>query len=133
MGLMQRLVDRAYAKLSGFPQEWMNPNCLAAWEADHADPYGSTWCVMPPEGEGWSMYGPGSRIPNHPWPYHGVAPAATSDRDDDREVWLRDVEPWMRPWIEQISGGRVVDIVEGLTFFGPNAQVISYAIYARVV
>jgi hypothetical protein len=128
MSIVRRLTDGLYASLSGFPREWVDPARLADWQVSHADPAGDVWCVTPPYGRWWHLYPPG-----------GAVAAAVSDIDADAEVWLADVEPWMRPWIERVAGGRVVEMVEGLVvaaghaWFGPDATYREYVIYARVV
>lgn len=112
-------------------------NDLFAWHPEHHHPAGSVWAITPPCGSGrWSLYAPGAPT-DGPWPYLGVAPAATHPTagfggDSDRTE-LADVEAWMRPWVERVSGGRVAAMTEGLGEpYGPAGTYYEYVIYARV-
>jgi hypothetical protein len=114
-------------------------NDLTVWHPAHHDPGGDVWAVTPPCGYGtWTLYAPGS--PNGgPWPYVDVTPAAEHPtlHDDEAEgadrLVLADDEHWMRPWIEQVSGGRVTEMTEGWGEpYGPDRDLLEYVIYARV-
>jgi hypothetical protein len=129
MGIVQRLAGSLITRLllSGFPREWADPARLADWEAGHGDPNGDVWCVSPAYGHAWRLWPPGTQRDENgrinddaaaEWPVDPV--------EDSEPTWLADVESWMRSWIEDVSGGRVVEMVEGLTWS-------EYVIYARVV
>jgi len=84
----------------------------------------------------WKLYAPGSPVPG-PFHYEGVKPAGREPADDyddyrDGET-LADAEYWLWPWVEQVSGGQVVDMVEGWGEpYGPDGDLLEYVIYARV-
>ncbi len=108
---------------------------LTGWHPAHRDPAGDVWAVTPPCGSGmWTLFAPGSPV-DGPYPYDRVTPAgfhATDGPDDDR-LSLADVEAWMRPWIEQVTGARVVQMAEGWsTPYGSDGDHQEYVIYARV-
>jgi hypothetical protein len=127
-----RVGEWLYAKLSGFPREWTDPGRLAGWQAGHADPTGDVWCVTPPCPE-WELYAPGAFRFGDAEPFQGVEPVASSSTDaGDVRVWLVDLEPWMRPWIEQETGGVVVEMVEGVLRVGPDGLMSDYVIFAQV-
>ncbi|ORT46985.1 hypothetical protein [Frankia sp. KB5] len=111
---------------------------LTGWHPAHRDPSGDVWAITPPCGYGmWTLYAPGAPTPG-PFPYAGVTPAAIHPTlgfggDHDR-LRLADVETWMRPWVERVSAGRVVDMAEGWSApYGPGGIQQEYVIYARVV
>jgi hypothetical protein len=35
-------------------------------------------------------------------------------------------------WVEQVSGGRVVEMLEGWIAYGPDGRLRQYAVFARV-
>ncbi|KDA44970.1 hypothetical protein [Frankia sp. BMG5.23] len=112
---------------------------LTGWHPAHRDPSGDVWAVTPPCGDGlWTLYAPGAPT-GGPYPYQGATWASTHVADDrfggdhDR-LRLADVEGWMRPWVERVSAGRVVDMAEGWSApYGPGGTQQEYVIYARVV
>lgn len=112
-------------------------NDLSAWHSEHRDPAGSVWAVTPPCGSGvWSLFVPGAPT-GGAWPYLDVAPVATHPTagyggDSDR-LSLADVEGWMRPWVEEVTGSRVTAMTEGWSEpYGPAGTFQEYVIYARV-
>jgi hypothetical protein len=139
MGLFTGLRER----LTGIPREWHDRSRLEAWEAGHADPRGDVWCVTTPTGYGWQLWAPGSPYSGpgcgH-FPYVNVDPAEvtfahTDDGCEETEGGSRlsQVESWLRPWIEGVAGGRVVEMIDGFSWYGPNGSLAEYTIYARVV
>ncbi|THJ71581.1 hypothetical protein [Candidatus Frankia alpina] len=111
---------------------------LSAWHPAHRDPAGDVWAVTPPYGYGlWTLFAPGSITPGLA-PYHRVTPAGVHTVDgfggDSDRLRLVDAEVWMRPWIERVAGGRVVEMAEGWSEpYGPAGTTQEYVIYARVV
>jgi hypothetical protein len=111
---------------------------LAAWHPRHRDTAGGVWAVRPPCGYGtWSLYGPGAAIDpvtrflvEDPAARH---PATSEYGGDSDRTTLADVRWWMRPWIERVSGGRVVEMVEGWSEpYGEHREWQEYVIYAAV-
>ncbi|MEX5633810.1 hypothetical protein [Parafrankia sp. FMc2] len=130
---------------AGALADWRARRVWADWEglgdpalhAGHRDPGGDVWAVCPPCGYGrWQLYAPGAPTAG-PFPYADVTPAATHPTrgfggDNDR-TRLADVQGWMRPWIEQVSGAWVVEMVESMGEpYGPSGDLLEYVIYARV-
>ncbi len=117
--------------------EWTGTD-LTSWHPAHRDPAGDVWAITPPCGYGhWALFAPGAPV-DGPFPYAGVTPAAVHPTagfgEDHDRLRLVDVEHWMRPWVEQASGGRVAEIAEGLSApYGPHGYQQEYVIYARVV
>lgn len=137
MSLKDRLSNWLWTKVSGgCPPEWRDRSRLLEWEWRHASPTGGVWAVTPPvNGVGWELWAPGTIRVDHPYPREGIEPAGTSLTDtseDAGSLWLADLEPWMRPWIEEVAGGRVEELVEGVAWFGPENLAHEYVIYARV-
>ncbi|WP_163552030.1 hypothetical protein [Candidatus Frankia alpina] len=110
---------------------------LSDWHPRHRVPAGDVWAVTPPCGYGhWTLFAPGSR--SGPWPYEGITPAATRPATEPGEyhvqLCLDDVAAWLGPWVEQVTGTRVVEMVEGLSApYGPAGDLYEYVIYVRVV
>lgn len=119
------------SKLSPFPPEWLNnPDRLADWAYAHSISSGNVWAVIPGYGDGWRLFAPGGLAVGMPLPV--AEPAAVHDVDAAEGRWrLADVDAVVRPWIESVSRERVVEMVEGLRWFGAG---IDYepVIYARV-
>ncbi|SBW17218.1 hypothetical protein FDG2_0113 [Candidatus Protofrankia californiensis] len=120
----------------GVHQPWQDVD-LGLWHTAHADPHGLVWAVTPPCGRGrWALYPPGAPT-GGAYPYKDVAPASTHPTagfgGDHDWLALADVEAWMRPWVERVSGGRVLAMVEGWgATYGPRNSLREYVIYARV-
>lgn len=138
MSLRERVGGWLSVKMSSLPAEFGDPNRLAVWTEAHGDPAGDVWAVTPPTGQGWQLWAPGS--PNGTdYPYEHVTPAAvsmhlTEDGCDntDRGLLLADVEPWLRSWVEDVTGGLVLEAIDGIGRFGPDRRFSDYVIYVRV-
>ncbi len=119
---------------------WPGPDGvdLTDWHPAHHDPAGNVWAIIPPGGYGyWTLFAPGSGT-DGPFPYEGVTPAAilpaTGPGEYDAELCLADVDAWLGPWVEQVTGARVLEMAEGLSApYGPDGDLYEYVIYARVV
>lgn len=119
------------SKLSAYPPEWLNnPGRLDDWAYAHSISSGNVWAVTPSYGDAWPLWAPGGLAVGEPFPL--AEPAATYPDDPASELWrLADIEVWLRPWIESVTQGRVVEMVEGLRWFGDGIDYES-VIYARV-
>jgi hypothetical protein len=120
-------------------ETWDELPDLPEWDAAHTDPDSGVWCIHPPCGyPTWKLYRPGTQL--NPDGFVEGDPAAEFDaingpgreRASDPCRRLADIEPWAVPWIEQVSGGRVAEIVEGWSSYGPDLQLREWAVYARV-
>lgn len=136
MTIRERAGGWLSAKMSGLPAEYGDPARLAGWEQAHEDPDGDVWTVTLPSGYGWQLWAPGS--PNGTdYPYQGVTPAAvsmyrTAEGCDNNGLLLADVEPWLRSWVEDVTGGTVLAVIDGIARYGPDRRWSEYTIYVRV-
>lgn len=133
-GLWSRLVDRVR---SLFRRATGARPFLDEWSARHADPTSGVWAVCPPCGYGWwNLWAPGAADPAADFPYSGEPFARhPANLDDDYgEEELADIEHWLLPWLEETSGGLVVELVDGWCApYGPRRGSREYVIYARVL
>lgn len=98
------------------------------------------WHLSPPCGyDTWQLYPPDAERDRYNC-YTGE-PAATFDATsgpgretaDDPCQRLATIAPWARPWIEEVTGGRVVELVEGWgSPYGLGRANYEYAVLARV-
>lgn len=106
---------------------------LIDWEVAQADPYGDVWLAAV-IGDDWALYPPGVYDAAGNDPLAKVAPAYVRFNEVGR--WrrprLRRVRRWLVPWVELVSGARVVDTVEGLAWYGPEYDQSRHVIYLRV-
>ena len=109
---------------------------LDEWCARHAEPDSGLWALTPPCGHGWwSLWAPGSADPDADYPYEHVEPFALhpAREGENGEDDLTAISGWLTPWIEDVTGGRVVDLVEGWCApYGPARDCREYVIYAQV-
>lgn len=112
---------------------------LPGWDAAHAAPESGVWCIHPPCGyPTWKLYPPGTGlnaegfVVGPPSAEFDALDGPGRERATDPCRRLADIEAWVVPWIEQVSGGRVVEIVEGWTSYGPERELREWAVYARV-
>jgi len=115
--------------------KWTLP-LLDEWCARHADPDSGLWALTPPCGYGWwSLWAPGSADPTADYPYEHVEPFALhpAREGENGEDDLTAISGWLTPWLEEVTGGRVVDLVEGWCApYGPARDCREYVIYAQV-
>lgn len=117
------------------------PN-LDDWDAACTDPESGVWRITPPCGhDTWDLWAPGT--PTDELGFIVGMPAAKFSALDGPgkqspvyRPWgnnerLSEIRRWAVPWIEWVSGGKVVDIVEG---FGGvyNGGGREYAVFAKV-
>jgi hypothetical protein len=142
-GLGGLLAMAAEAGLSAYRRHVTQRNLavLTEWDLLHSDPGSGVWRLDPPCGyPHWLLHAPGSD-PLGPDGFNHAEPTARFDAldgpgqelpDDSPRQSLVEIEMWARPWIEQVSGGRVVQMVEGWTSYGPQRELHQYAVFARV-
>jgi hypothetical protein len=136
VSLSERIGGWLAAKMSGLPAELGEPARLSGWTEAHESPDGDVWAVTPPTGYGWQLWAPGS--PNGTdFPYEHVTPAAvsmerTEDGCDNEGLLLAEVEPWLRSWVEDVTGRTVLASIDGIPRFGPARRFSEYVIYVRV-
>ncbi len=117
---------------------WRRPKWALApldgWAAWHTDPDAGVWSLTPPCGHGWwRLWAPGSPDPDVDFPYEDREPYARHPARDGADD-LPAIYGWLVPWVEQVTGGRVVDLVQGWSPpYGPARDLREYVIYARVV
>lgn len=137
-------VRAAAARYAGESDEWCTevhaelPD-LPEWDAAHADPESGVWCIHPPcGGPTWKLYPPGTGlnaegfVVGPPTAEFDAIDGPGRERATDPCRRLADIESWVVPWIEQVSGGVVAEIVEGWTSYGPERELREWAVYARV-
>lgn len=117
---------------------------LADLDREHAQAASGVWRVGPPCGyPTWDLFAPGQSNPDADWPTHGITPVGKfsavdgpgyDPTNDGREpLRIEELAGWMRPWIEEVSGGRVVKLVEGWGApYGPGRDQREWAAFARV-
>jgi hypothetical protein len=113
---------------------------LPQWQAEHADPTSGVWMISPPRGyPQWNLYAPGAgALGADGMPtaeptdlFSSLDGPGTEDPEEDPQP-LDQMATWARPWIERVSGGRVVEMVEGIASFGPGGRCCDHAVFARV-
>ena len=132
----RRVLTALAAYLGRRRPKWTLP-LLDEWCACHADPDSGLWALTPPCGYGWwSLWAPGSADPDADFPYTEDAgpyarhPAREGENGEDD---LAAIGGWLGPWIEEVTGARVVDLVEGWCApYGPARTLREYVIYAQV-
>jgi len=132
----RRMLAALAPRLGGRRPTWPLPP-LDGWDAWHADPDSGVWSLTPPCGHGWwSLWAPGSADPGIEFPYEDRCPDARHPARDGEngEEDLAAIRGWLVPWIEEVTSGRVVDLVEDWSApYGPARTFREYVIYARVV
>jgi hypothetical protein len=117
------------SKLSPFPPEWLNnPDRLADWAYGHSISSGNVWAITPNYSGGWWLFQPGGHAVGEVLPAADPVAEHPGDFEVDGEGFT---EPWMRGWVEDVACCRVVEMVEGLRWWGPGADY-EVVIYARV-
>jgi hypothetical protein len=113
---------------------------LPDWDAAHTYPESGVWCIHPPCGyPTWKLYGPGTLlnadgfVEGEPAAEFDALNGPGRERAGDPCQRLADIRSWAVPWIEQVSGGSVAEIVEGWSSYGPDLELREWAVYARVV
>lgn len=114
---------------------------LTEWDRLHADPGSGIWRISPPCGYEWTLRAPGTGGLDE----HGFMtgqPTATRQpvgeaydplMDGDEPQTEEQLRAWVVPWIEQVSGGRVVEFVQGWGApYGPERNLYEWAAFARV-
>jgi len=127
-------------RLGGRRRTWALP-LLDEWCARHVDPESGVWALTPPCGYGfWSLWAPGSADPDADFPYEDRCPHAgqpyalhPARQGENGEDGLPEIRGWLVPWLVEVTGGRVVDLVEGWSApYGPERTSREYVIYAVV-
>ncbi len=115
---------------------------LLGWAEEHARAGSGVWSISPPCGyDSWDLYAPGTGLdsrgfidtePTATFPAkHG--PGLDPMTDGGEPFTLDEVREWAVPWIEEVSGGKVVDLVDGWGApYGPNREHYEYAVFAKV-
>jgi hypothetical protein len=107
-------------------------------DAEHQDPDSGLWRVMPPCGyEHWNLYAPGTKSDDLGFvrsdPYAQFPVPEEGPGTDDGPHFVPELEEWMTPWIEQVSGGRVVSLVTGWSApYGEGGWMREWTVFARV-
>lgn len=114
---------------------------LSDIDALHADPTSGVWRLSPPCGYEWALYRPGSGVLDE----HGFITATpTATRQPVGEAYdpayhgdepqsLEQLRSWAVPWIEEVSGGQVVEFIEGWGApYGPDRNLHEYTVFAEV-
>jgi len=131
----RRVLTALEAYLGRRRPKWTLP-LLDEWCARHADPDSGWWALTPPCGCGWwSLWAPGSADPDADYPYEDGEPLALhpARAGENGEDDLAAIGGWLTPWLEEVTGGLVVDLVEGWCApYGPARDCREYVIYAQV-
>ena len=132
-----------WARLTGTPCDRHDGGLdlpdLPEWDEALADPGSGVWYLAPPCGyDSWRLYPPGTTLDEEG--FNSGPPVAKfdaidgpgRDRATDPGQRLDEIQMWARPWIGHVAGGRVVEMVEGWTTYGPDRDLQEYAVFARV-
>jgi hypothetical protein len=112
---------------------------LTDWDLARQDPRSGIWRISPPCGyENWNLFAPGSGLPDQHGFITGEPTAqhpATGDaaEHDDEPHNPETFQAWAIPWIEQVSGGHVAELVVGWGApYGEHKDLYEWSAFARV-
>ncbi len=116
---------------------------LADMGREHHDHTSGVWMITAPHGyEEWELYAPGQCHPGAAFPLRDITPTATRcavepgparERDTDAPQGIEQIREWATPWVEAVSGGRVVEMLHGWgPPYGAERNLYEVSIYARV-
>jgi len=122
-------------KLLGRRRLTWSPPMLDDWCAASADPDSGVWALTPPCWNGvWKLWAPGSADPYADFPYSGEPHTQHPARGGEDDLGA--IIGWLLPWLEDVTGGRVADALEGWCApYRPERDCRrgEYVIYVRVV
>jgi len=111
---------------------------LTALDMLALSPESGVWRITPPTGSlAWQLFPPGTPRTEHG--FIAADPVAEFDaydgpgrqRFDDPAMRLEQIAPWARPWVEQVSGRRVVELHEGWGApYGERGEYREYVVFA---
>jgi hypothetical protein len=116
---------------------------LTDMDLEQRDPASSLWRLAPPYGGDWELWAPGhawfnasgfiGTPPTASHPATGQAADPMAGDPDAEPMSIEQLTRWVAPWIEEVSGGRVVEFVQGWGApYGPRGALREWVAFARV-